>query len=91
MKNPATAPPEGTDQAPLPKEPMKAFAARERDGVFCAHAYVNDLFGPGWTRPKSHRDHRMVYRVSFYLYNTVEECQTFVEALDQVFKERSYV
>ena len=41
-----------------------------RDGVFCVHSYFNDKFGPGWTHPKSHHDHRMLYRVSLYLYNT---------------------
>ena len=41
-----------------------------RDGVFCVHSYFNCQFGPGWTHPKSHRDHRMIYRISFYLYNT---------------------
>ena len=48
-----------------------------RDGVFCVHSYFNEQFGRGWTRPKSHRDHRMIYRVSFYLYNTIEECRVF--------------
>jgi len=62
-----------------------------RDGVFCVHSYFNGQFGPGWTHPKSHRDHRMIYRVSFYLYNTVEECQTFVATLDEIFRERGYL
>jgi cysteine desulfurase/selenocysteine lyase len=62
-----------------------------RDGVFCAHAYFNAKFGSGWTRPKSHSEHRMVYRVSFYLYNTIEECQIFVETLDEIFEERGYI
>lgn len=62
-----------------------------RDGVFCVHSYFNSRFGEGWTRPKSHRDHRMIYRVSLYLYNTVEECRIFVETLDEIFKERSYL
>jgi cysteine desulfurase/selenocysteine lyase len=62
-----------------------------RDGVFCVHSYFNGQFGPGWTHPKSHRDHRMIYRVSFYLYNTIEECELFRETIDEVFKERSYL
>ena len=62
-----------------------------RDGVFCAHAYFNEQFGQGWTRPKSHSEHRMVYRVSLYFYNTIKECQIFLETLDEIFKERSYI
>jgi cysteine desulfurase/selenocysteine lyase len=62
-----------------------------RDGVFCVHSYFNGQFGPGWTHPKSHRDHRMIYRVSFYLYNTIEECEVFLATLDEVFQERSYL
>jgi cysteine desulfurase / selenocysteine lyase len=62
-----------------------------RDGAFCVHSYFNERFGPNWIRPRSHRDHRMVYRVSLYLYNTVEECDLFLETLDEIFKERSYV
>ena len=62
-----------------------------RDGVFCAHSYFNEQFGQGWTRPKSHSEHRMVYRVSFYFYNTIEECRIFLETLDEIFKERSYI
>jgi cysteine desulfurase/selenocysteine lyase len=61
-----------------------------RDGVFCAHSYFNARFGQGWTRPKSHSEHRMVYRVSFYFYNTIRECRIFLETLDKIFKERSY-
>lgn len=62
-----------------------------RDGVFCAHSYFNDRFGPNWTHPRSHREHRMVYRVSLYFYNTLEECDIFLETLDEIFRERSYV
>ena len=62
-----------------------------RDGVFCAHSYFNARFGRGWTRPKSHSEHRMVYRVSFYFYNTIGECRIFLETLDKIFKERSYI
>lgn len=62
-----------------------------RDGVFCVHSYFNEIFGPNWMRPKSHSEHRMIYRVSLYLYNTVEECDVFVETLDEIFKERGYV
>jgi cysteine desulfurase / selenocysteine lyase len=62
-----------------------------RDGVFCAHAYFNEKFGEGWTRPRFHDEHRMVYRVSFYFYNTLEECRVFVETLDEIFEERGYI
>ena len=62
-----------------------------RDGVFCAHSYFNELFGQDWARPRSHGEHRMVYRVSFYFYNTIEECRIFLETLDKIFKERSYI
>ncbi len=62
-----------------------------RDGVFCVHSYFNDQFGPDWVHPRSHHDHRMIYRVSFYLYNTLEECDVFLETLDEIFKERSYL
>jgi cysteine desulfurase / selenocysteine lyase len=62
-----------------------------RDGVFCVHSYFNNRFGPDWIRPKSHRDHRMIYRASLYFYNTQEECDIFLETLDDIFKERCYV
>jgi cysteine desulfurase / selenocysteine lyase len=62
-----------------------------RDGVFCVHSYFNGLYGTGWMRPKSHREHRMIYRVSFYLYNTIDECEVFLETLDEIFKERCYI
>jgi cysteine desulfurase / selenocysteine lyase len=62
-----------------------------RDGVFCVHSYFNGLYGPGWMHPRSHRDHRMMYRVSFYLYNTIDECRIFLETLDTIFKERCYI
>jgi cysteine desulfurase / selenocysteine lyase len=62
-----------------------------RDGVFCVHSYFNGQFGPGWTHPKSHRDHRMIYRISCYLYNTIEECRVFLDTLAEVFQERSYL
>lgn len=62
-----------------------------RDGVFCVHSYFNARYGQGWMRPKSHRDHRMIYRVSLYFYNTLEECRAFLLALDEVFQERCYV
>ncbi len=62
-----------------------------RDGVFCVHSYFNEKFGSGWTRPRSHSEHRMVYRVSFYFYNTVDECRIFVETLDKIFEERGYI
>jgi len=62
-----------------------------RDSVFCVHSYFNEKFGPEWTRPISHSEHRMVYRVSCYFYNTVDECRIFLETLDEIFKERGYI
>jgi cysteine desulfurase/selenocysteine lyase len=62
-----------------------------RDGVFCVHSYFNALFGPGWLHPLSHRDHRMIYRVSLYFFNTLTECDTFIDTLDEIFRERSYI
>ncbi|HMK64383.1 MAG TPA: aminotransferase class V-fold PLP-dependent enzyme, partial [Thermodesulfobacteriota bacterium] len=62
-----------------------------RDGMFCAHSYFNEKFGGGWTRPKSHSEHRMVYRVSLYFYNTLEECRVLVETLHEIFEERGYI
>lgn len=62
-----------------------------RDGVFCAHSYFNERYGKTWLHPKTHRDHRMVYRVSFYFYNTRQECELFLDALNAVFKERGYI
>jgi cysteine desulfurase / selenocysteine lyase len=62
-----------------------------RDGVFCVHSYFNEKFGPGWTRPRSHSEHRMVYRISFYFYNTLEECQIFADTLEEIFTERGYL
>jgi len=61
-----------------------------RDGAFCAHSYLNKEFGQGWTKPMLPTEHRMLYRVSLYFYNTIEECQTFLESLDKIFAERSY-
>jgi cysteine desulfurase/selenocysteine lyase len=62
-----------------------------RDGVFCVHSYFNARYGQGWMRPKSHKEHRMIYRVSFYFYNTIEECRIFVETLNDIFEERCYI
>ena len=62
-----------------------------RDGVFCAHSYFNDRYGNTWLHPKTHRDHRMVYRVSFYFYNTPQECELFLDALNAIFEERGYL
>jgi cysteine desulfurase/selenocysteine lyase len=61
-----------------------------RDGAFCAHSYLNKEFGEGWIRPRLPTEHRMLYRVSLYFYNTIGECQTFVETLNKIFEERSY-
>jgi cysteine desulfurase/selenocysteine lyase len=62
-----------------------------RDGVFCVHSYFNARYGSGWTRARSHSEHRMVYRVSFYFYNTIEECNVFIETLNEIFEERGYI
>ena len=62
-----------------------------RDGVFCAHSYFNAQFGSNWTHPIAYSDHRMIYRVSLYFYNTFEECDIFLDTLDEVFTERSYL
>ncbi|NLX90978.1 MAG: aminotransferase class V-fold PLP-dependent enzyme [Firmicutes bacterium] len=62
-----------------------------RDGALCVHSYFNEKFGLQWTRPISHSEHRMVYRVSFYFYNTIDECRIFLETLDEIFKERGYI
>ncbi len=62
-----------------------------RDGAFCVHSYLNKEFGRGWARPRLPTEHRMPYRVSLYFYNTIEECQTFLETLHRIFEERSYL
>jgi cysteine desulfurase/selenocysteine lyase len=62
-----------------------------RDGVFCVHSYLNKEFGQGWTRPRLPGEQRMTYRVSFYFYNTLEECRIFLDALHEIFRERGYV
>jgi len=62
-----------------------------RDGALCVHSYFNGMLGQGWTLPRSHSEHRMVYRVSCYFYNTIEECRIFLETLDEIFKERGYI
>jgi cysteine desulfurase / selenocysteine lyase len=62
-----------------------------RDGAFCVHSYLNNLFGKGWAEPRLPTEHRMVYRVSLYFYNTLAECRTFVDTLDQIFEERCYL
>ena len=62
-----------------------------RDGAFCVHSYLNKELGQGWTRPMLPMEHRMLYRISLYFYNTKEECQIFLDALDNIFEERSYI
>ena len=62
-----------------------------RDGAFCVHSYLNKEFGQGWTKPRLQADHRMLYRVSLYFYNTRDECQTFLDTLDEIFQERGYM
>jgi len=62
-----------------------------RDGVFCVHSYFNYKFGQGWLRPKLPSEHKMLYRISPYFYNTLEECRIFLDTLEEIFKERSYI
>jgi cysteine desulfurase/selenocysteine lyase len=62
-----------------------------RDGVFCVHSYFNHKFGEGWMRPKMPSEHRMIYRISLYFYNTQEECRVFLDTLQEIFEERSYI
>jgi cysteine desulfurase/selenocysteine lyase len=62
-----------------------------RDGQFCVHSYLNKQFGQGWSGPKLPSEQRMTYRASLYFYNTLEECDIFVDALHEVFKERLYI
>jgi cysteine desulfurase / selenocysteine lyase len=62
-----------------------------RDGVFCVHSYLNYKFGQGWMRPRLPSEHRMTYRVSLYFYNTIEECNIFLDTLHAIFEERSYI
>lgn len=62
-----------------------------RDGQFCVHSYLNKEFGEGWSGPQLPGEQRMMYRVSFYFYNTIEECDIFLDTLHEIFKERFYV
>jgi cysteine desulfurase/selenocysteine lyase len=62
-----------------------------RDGVFCVHSYLNYIYGEGWLRPKMPSEHRMIYRVSLYFYNTLEECRIFMDTLQNIFEDRSYI
>jgi cysteine desulfurase/selenocysteine lyase len=62
-----------------------------RDGAFCVHAYLNQLLGAGWSEPGLPSGHRMVYRLSLYFYNTLEECRIFLDTLDEVFQEYCYL
>lgn len=62
-----------------------------RDGVFCVHSYLNYVYGHGWTGPRMPSEQRMTYRVSMYFYNSFEDCRVFLDALHEIFKERTYV
>jgi cysteine desulfurase/selenocysteine lyase len=62
-----------------------------RDGQFCVHSYLNKVFGQGWSGPQLPANQRMMYRASFYFYNTIEECDIFLETLEEVFRERFYI
>lgn len=62
-----------------------------RDGQFCVHSFLNKEFGVGWSGPQLPNEQRMMYRISFYFYNTIEECDIFLDTLHEVFEERFYV
>lgn len=62
-----------------------------RDGQFCVHSYLNKEFGVGWSGPQLPKDQRMMYRASFYFYNTIGECDVFLETLQETFEERFYL
>ncbi len=62
-----------------------------RDGLFCVHSYLNYVYGQGWTKPRLPSEQRMTYRVSLYFYNTISECNVFLDTLHEIFKERCYV
>ena len=62
-----------------------------RDGFFCVHSYLNKEFGQGWSGPKLPSEQRMTYRVSLYFYNTLHECDVFVDTLHEIFQERCYI
>ena len=62
-----------------------------RDGAFCVHSYLNHILGQGWSEPRLPSQHRMVYRVSLYFYNTLDECRLFIDSLDNIFRERGYI
>ncbi|MBN1833045.1 MAG: aminotransferase class V-fold PLP-dependent enzyme [Deltaproteobacteria bacterium] len=62
-----------------------------RDGGFCVHSFINKQFGEGWMLPSPPSEHRMIYRISLYFYNTIEECEIFLEELTNVFRERCYI
>ncbi|MFC1946478.1 aminotransferase class V-fold PLP-dependent enzyme [Chloroflexota bacterium] len=62
-----------------------------RDGQFCVHSYLNKVFGQGWSGPQLPNEQRMMYRASFYFYNTIKECDILLETLDEVFRERFYI
>ena len=53
------------------------------------HILINNS-GSNWIRPRSPREQRMIYRISFYLYNTISECDIFLDTLDVIINERSY-
>ncbi|NLE08003.1 MAG: aminotransferase class V-fold PLP-dependent enzyme [Dehalococcoidales bacterium] len=62
-----------------------------RDGQFCVHSYLNNTFGVGWSGPQLPSEQRMMYRASFYFYNTIKECDIFLDTLQEIFEERFYV
>jgi len=61
-----------------------------RDGALCVHSFLNKAYGQGWAAPRVQSEHRMLYRISLYFYNTKEECRIFLKTLDAIFEERGY-
>ncbi len=62
-----------------------------RDGLFCVHSFLNKEFGLGWEKPRLPSEHRMTYRASLYFYNTIADCDIFLDTLHEIFTERAYV
>jgi len=61
-----------------------------RDGALCVHSFLNKAYGQGWAGPRLQSEHRMLYRISLYFYNTKEECRIFLETLNAIFEQRGY-
>lgn len=75
------------------------FGIGVRNGCFCAHPYILHLLGLSPEQAKAVRDQMMagdrrempgLVRVSFGLYNTLEEIDILVEALDKISRGEYY-